>query len=264
MRLIIIILTLSSFTYAHDLRVITFNIGMGVLFKSPLTYRIKSVFKHDRRLKNFHIIGLQESCNNHRGPIELFKNILIEKFGNAYEVFVPANPDSTEKCFKGQTILSAYPIINHGGIQLPRVGALRSTTWADIDVNGKTVRVYNLHLSNRQGKNYIPISGRWKQGRIVLDHLVTNQYHNPDVAHIALGDFNSLNKLWNPWSWELTIRNFAEYLTPTIRRYYPTMVLPYKTDWIFYDSHLKLRRSRIIPKIFSDHLPVVADFDFKN
>src|SRR5262249_40548565 len=134
---------------------------------------------------------------------------------------------------KAEVILSRYPIVRAGGLALPRVGANRSAAWVDIRVGGETLRVYDLHLSNRAGHDFAPVGGRWKQASVVLDHWLESKHRDPSVRGIVLGDFNAMGDLFSPARRELTISMFSRVMTPSLVGYIPTMWLPYQTDWIF-------------------------------
>jgi endonuclease/exonuclease/phosphatase family metal-dependent hydrolase len=245
---------------AAEVRVVTFNIAMGLAFGKTFAGLIRSTFTHNDHLRRFDVIGLQEACANDRAAIELFRGVMKSSHGRVYEHLVLADPKSREKCRKAQVILSRYPILRAGGLRLPKVGAHRSAGWADLEIGTETLRVYNLHLSNRHGGDFAPEGGRWRQGRIVLEHWLEAKRRTPRARGIVLGDFNSMGDLVRPARRELTLTMYARHMTPNVRRFIPTMLVPYATDWIF-SSGVKLRRSYVVPTVYSDHFVVVADYD---
>jgi endonuclease/exonuclease/phosphatase family metal-dependent hydrolase len=183
---------------AAELRVVTFNIAMGTAFRKPFTGLIRGTFEENEHLARFDVIGLQEACLNERGPIDLFRGVMQRAHGRVYEHAFRADPNSREHCQKAQVILSRYPIRARGGFLLPFVGARRSATWVDLDVKGETVRVYDVHFSNRSSKNYKPLRGREAQARVVLSHWLAERAKNPKTRGIILGDFNSIGNMWQP------------------------------------------------------------------
>ena len=254
------ILTLASApAHAAELRVVTFNVAMGMTFKQPFSGLIRSTFTNNRHLARFDVIGLQEACLNDRRAVDLFRGVMLRAHGAVYEHAVAADPDTREHCKKAQVILSRYPIIARGGLTLPQVGAKRSAAWVDLAVGKETLRVYDVHLSNRAGANHTPMRGRYMQARVVLEHWLDARAKNPRARGIVLGDFNTTSTLWQPNKPELTVSHFCRYMTPNMLRFVPTMYIPYKTDWIF-SNGLRLRRSQVIPTIYSDHFVVVADY----
>ncbi len=241
------------------LRVVTFNVAMGVAFRQPITGLIRRTFEHNAHLERFDVIGLQEACLNDRRTIDLFRGIMLRAHGAVHEHAVLADPASREPCRKAQVILSRFPIYRRGGLTLPQVGAKRSAAWVDLVVGGRRLRVYDLHLSNRAGKNYAPVYGRLSQARVVLGHWLAERRRHPRARGIILGDFNAMGNLWDPARLERSVTELGRYMTPNLRRFIPTMLVPYETDWIF-SNGLGLRRSQVIPTIYSDHFVVVADY----
>jgi endonuclease/exonuclease/phosphatase family metal-dependent hydrolase len=244
---------------AAEVRVVTFNVAMGLAFGKTFAGLIRSTFANNDHLRGFDVMGLQEACANDRAAIELFRGVMKRAHGRVYEHLVLADPKSRESCRKAQVILSHYPIVRAGGLRLPKVGAHRSAAWVDLEIGRDTLRVYNLHLSNRHGGDFAPEGGRWKQGRIVLAHWLETKKRDPRARGIVLGDFNSMGDLVQPGRRELTLAMYARHMTPNLRRFIPTMLLPYATDWIF-SSGIELRRSYVVPTVYSDHFVVVADY----
>jgi len=245
--------------HAAQLRVVTFNVATGIAFRKPFLGLIRSTFTNNPYLARFDVIGLQEACLNDRRAVDLFRGVMLRAHGAVYEHSVPADPTTHEHCKKAQVILSRYPIVTRGGLTLPQVGAKRSAAWVDLAVGNETIRVYDLHLSNRAGANHTPVRGRFLQASVVLEHWFDERSRNPRARGIVLGDFNSLSTLWEPHKPELAISEFCRHMTPNMLRFVPTMVVPYKTDWIF-SNGLRLKRSQVIPTIYSDHFVVVADY----
>jgi endonuclease/exonuclease/phosphatase family metal-dependent hydrolase len=246
---------------AAELRVVTFNMAMGQFFGGFLDGLIRDTFAEHDRLRGFDVIGLQEACKNDRQPIELLRGVMKRAHGRVYEHSVLADPKSKESCRKAQVILSRYPIVQAGGLTLPKVGAKRAAAWADLQIGSKTLRVYNLHLSNRRGMDLMPTRGRWAQARVVLEHWLETKRKDPHARGIVLGDFNSIGNLWTPTWREQTIVMFSHHMKPSLVGFIPTMWLPYETDWIF-SSGLRIRRSYVIPTVYSDHYVVMADYVF--
>jgi endonuclease/exonuclease/phosphatase family metal-dependent hydrolase len=258
---LLLLVAAASSARAAELRVVTFNIAMGAAFRKPFTGLIRGTFEENPHLARFDVIGLQEACLNERGPIDVFRGVMQRAHGRVYEHAFRADPMSREPCQKAQVILSRYPMRTRGGFLLPFVGARRSAAWADLDVGGETVRVYDVHLSNRSSKNYKPLRGREAQARVVLSHWLATRARNPKTRGIILGDFNSIGNVWQPHRPEPAISLLSRYLTPSLLKFHSTMWVPYKTDWIF-SSGLKLKKSQVIPTAYSDHFVVVADYLF--
>lgn len=263
-KIIYLFLLLFSFeSLASEFKVVTYNIAKGIFLNNQIGKIIlKKSFRKNRKLKNTSIIGLQEICTNNNGQVHLIEQLLKAKNKKIYKYFDVESPGDTRKCAKGLAIFSNHPIIRSGTIRLPRIGSNRIAIWTDILINKeKNIRIYNIHLSNRNGKNFTPLSGRVQQGNYILNHANALLSESPHSPIIILGDFNSLNKLYNPWQSEPNIKNFKKNFWPSIKTFIPTMILPYKTDWIFY-KNLQLDQSKISYLFLSDHFPVTAKFIF--
>jgi endonuclease/exonuclease/phosphatase (EEP) superfamily protein YafD len=149
-----------------------------------------------------------------------------------------------------------------GTLQLRTVGAARSAVWVDLAVQGPgydRIRVYGLHLSNRAGKNFVPVTRRAEQADQVLEHALAFSRQHPEVPLIVSGDFNTLGSLSEPANRELVVQHFQQYFQASQPSYAATFLVPYQLDWIFY-SGLTLAWSGSVRAAFSDHYPVVADF----
>jgi len=261
-KILILLISLLSFnTYSGELKVVSYNIAKGLFLKKTIGKKVFiKKFHRSKKLKNTSILGIQEICVNNQNQIDLVSKIFKKNI--VYKYLDTESHQERTSCQKGLGIFSEYPIVKNGTIRLPKVGSNRIAIWADIQVDqNKIIRVYNLHLSNRAGKNYWPVKGRAQQGIVVLDHIKALLESTSDRSIIVLGDFNSLNKLYNPWKLELNIKNFQTLLNPTIKKFTPTMIIPYKTDWIFY-KNINLKQSKISRFILSDHFPIMAIFNF--
>jgi endonuclease/exonuclease/phosphatase family metal-dependent hydrolase len=152
-----------------------------------------------------------------------------------------------------------------GVLTLPRVGARRAAIWADLAIaglgggRGDLVRVYNLHLSNREGRNHWPLQGRLRQIRVVLDHAAALEHESPGAPVIVLGDFNVTGHPFSPRGREPVLREILRDFAPAMPGYRPTMLFPHMVDHIFY-RHLRLHTARVLYLPFSDHFPVAARF----
>ena len=154
----------------------------------------------------------------------------------------------------GNAVLSRYPIRNHVDYDLSwKTCEERRLQRADVDVNGHTLHVYNVHLGTA-------ILERRHQAEwlatIVSDKHVTG-------AKLVLGDFNE-------WMRGLTTRLLSNKLKSVElgnylkrRRTYPGLFPILHLDHIYYAGRIEivgveLPRTRL-SLAASDHLPLVAD-----
>lgn len=278
--IVLVGLSLASTSIASEspppdhLRVVSYNIALGAFIKLENTvnaqflkrrFSIARFLQSHSALKDFDVIGLQEICKGrHDEQPEYFRAILRHRGLTPYSRFAAASPLSNDGCMNGQMILSRYPIVDSGTFELPllRPGG-KVVLWVDIAVPGHAspFRFYNLHLDNR-GKSLFAEAGRWKQMQTVLSHYREWQADHPGSPAIILGDFNALNRLYNFWEREKTIRETMKVLSPSLDHYKATHITAHQTDWIFFQN-LKLSRSQVAYRMRSDHFPVAADFDLK-
>jgi endonuclease/exonuclease/phosphatase family metal-dependent hydrolase len=260
----IVLLLWPALGQAANLRVVSFNAGMGKVIEHRSSDTLRRTFTADPHLRRAHVLALQELCLQQSSSLTPFIRLMQEYHGRQFHYSDYARKQPEDACGKGQAIVSAYPIVAGGTIHLPRVGARRSALWVDLRVDGpdySQLRLYNLHLSNRVGLDFTPTHGRSRQVQAVLRHMLEYTKENPHNPVIVAGDFNSLGSLYDPPVREQAVRDVSRWLRPSIDHFTPTMLLPYQVDWIFF-SGLRLRRSKVVHVLLSDHFPISADFDF--
>ena len=155
---------------AANLRVVTFNAGLDRVLSLRSWSTVEDTFTRDARLGRAHLLALQEICLNQRTSLARFLQVMRFNHGVQYH-FADYSNRRNGSCGKGQAIVSAYPIVAAGTLVLPRVGAHHAAIWADLRVEGpsyRRLRVYNVHLSNRQGWDLTPLEGRQRQVKAVM------------------------------------------------------------------------------------------------
>jgi endonuclease/exonuclease/phosphatase family metal-dependent hydrolase len=154
----------------------------------------------------------------------------------------------------GNVVLSRVPIRLHTEHDLSwKTCEERCMQRVDVDVNGRTLHVYNVHLGTAL------LERRYQARRlatIVSDRHVTG-------PKIVLGDFNE-------WMRGLTTTLLSEKLQSVDlrqymrrRRTYPGLFPILHLDHIYYDGpleivHIQVLRTRL-SLVASDHLPLIAD-----
>jgi endonuclease/exonuclease/phosphatase family metal-dependent hydrolase len=162
----------------------------------------------------------------------------------------------------GNVILSRLPIkewYNHDITWRGRErrGCLRT----DVEVDGgRQLHVFNIHLGTAF------IERRHQARKLVSTEILNNE--ELTGARVILGDFNE-------WTYGLASRLLASHFESADIRYhlrrartYPGILPFLHLDHVYYDDRLVLKkltlhRSRAA-LIASDHLPLVADFQFKS
>lgn len=240
------------------LRVVTFNTAMGLRSAE----RAQELFRDEPSLRHAHILSLQELCLNEPQQLSAYLSVVQGSHGRQYHYTDYASRSRGKKCDTGQAIVSAYPIRNAGTLRLPSVGADRVAVWVDIGVEGpgyRQLRVYNLHLSNRKGSNYVPVFERARQAEPVIEHALSFMREHPRAPILVTGDFNALGHLSDPSEREAVIELFQRYFQASERSFSSTFVVPYQLDWVFY-VNLELLGAGSSFNWLSDHHATVADF----
>lgn len=229
------------------LRIVTYNIhrsrGMD---RRTRPARVAEVLRH----VDADVIALQEviGAGPHGGSH-------IEEIGAALGMgWVMAPTRQLRGHQFGNVVLSRFPITTHNQHDLTYKSCEeRSMQRVDIDVNGHTLHVYNVHLGTA-------ILERRHQAQrlatIVSDRHVTG-------PKIVLGDFNE-------WMRGLTTTMLSSRLKSVDlqqfmkrRRHYPGLFPILHLDHIYYDGpleivHIEVLRNRL-SLVASDHLPLIAD-----
>lgn len=140
-----------------------------------------------------------------------------------------------------------------------RRGCLRADVPVEVGGKERLIHVFNIHLGTAF------IERRHQARKLVSDEILNDE--KLKGARVALGDFNE-------WTRGLASRLLGTHLKSADVRHhlkraktYPG-VLPFlHLDHVYYDDALELKRLTLHKSrtalVASDHLPLVADFQFK-
>lgn len=231
----------------RPLRIVTYNIhrcrGMD---RRTRPDRVADVLRD----LNADVIALQEVIG--AGP---HRTSHIEEIGAALGMgWVMASARHLRSHQFGNVILSRLPIKHHSQHDLSyKTCEQRCMQRVDVDVDGKTLHVYNVHLGTA-------IFERRYQARRLANFVADKHVNGPKIV---LGDFNEWMKglTTTLLSSKLQSIDLGKYMTR--RRTYPGLFPLVHLDHIYYDGpleivHIELLRSRL-SLIASDHLPLIAD-----
>jgi len=234
-------------TPAQDVRIATYNIhrcrGMD---RRVVPARIIEVLRDI----NADVIALQEVIG--AGPVGSGQ---AEEIGAALGMGWVMNCVRTLRQHQfGNVVLSRYPISHQSSYDLTwRTCEPRNCQRADLDINGRLLHVYNVHLGTAV------LERRYQAGRLaafVHDRRVTG-------PKIILGDFNE----WMKGLATKTLSSLFESVDISQhlkrRRTYPGLFPVVHLDHIYYDGKVEVV-SVEMPRtrkalMASDHLPLVAN-----
>jgi endonuclease/exonuclease/phosphatase family metal-dependent hydrolase len=162
----------------------------------------------------------------------------------------------------GLAIFSRTPLLEKFRIDVPspaiefEFGGKKTTPTdrlmigAKTTVNGREVQFYNVHLLAFFMLGSSSTMFPWQRD-LVADRLASS-----DIPTILGGDFNVSQHA-------SLVEQFAEFGYATVQYEVPTWHRrPFILDHVFYNSCLRCVRHSVENSMASDHLPVIADFDF--
>jgi len=168
-----------------------------------------------------------------------------------------------------QTILSKYPIVSHGSLDLPDTA--NNIVYADILYQEDTIRVYNVHLQSfriipsartfsdgeESEKNYRRLISTFdkqlEQAKMLDSHFEKSPYTN-----IVCGDFNNtqFSNVYKIVKGDLN-DTFLEKGVG-FGRTYNLWKIPLRIDYILTDSAFEIISHTNFNEKLSDHYPVMA------
>lgn len=206
----------------------------------------------------------------------------LKALGYPYHYFL--HGDLTEDYYyAGIAIFSKYPIVQAGRVAVAENRSADPLAYADVEMNGKRIRVIALHLQSVrfESADYQSLS-KMKQtkdpniraGKTILSKLkagfqrrydqavkVNSEIEASPYPILLCGDFNDVP---NSGAY-FTIRNHLQdaflkkglFIGRTFRFISPTL----RIDYIFADKNFKIKQFQLIHAKYSDHFPLVADIE---
>ncbi len=176
----------------------------------------------------------------------------------------------------GLAIFSRYPIVGKGEFRFP--GSSNGAIFADIDINGKIIRVYNNHLQSnsfnlsktlsrfrqedKRIEELVDASSKIKAAFVkraeqvdrISDHIKASPY-----PPIVCGDFNDtpVSYTYRTMKGKLNdaFKTAGRGIPSTYRGFFPS----FRIDYIFYDKTMKAANFEVLSNItYSDHYPISA------
>ncbi|RCH55575.1 endonuclease [Mucilaginibacter hurinus] len=228
------------------------------------------------------IICFQEFFTRKRGEYNLLDSMQrIMKSRHYY--FEPFHVSSAEAI--GMAIFSKYPIVNKGLIKLSAEVSDNQCIFADVKKNGRTLRVYNVHLQSirfgpedyqyldtvsKRGKTDLT-SSRRLAGKLKNAFIKRSEQVFKVKAHAALcphpyiisGDFNDTPSSFAVNTMAKGLKNAFREQGSGLGRTYNGNFPNYQIDYILTSRDFDVTAYKIIEKKLSDHYPLYTEVVLK-
>lgn len=237
------------------IKVMSYNIHHGVGIDEVLDLeRIAALIREE----GAYVVALQE-VDRHYGARSNFEDQakkLAELLGYhyVYAANLDLDPleDGAERRQYGTAVLSKYPIIQSENYFLPSFGKeQRGLLETTINVKGNQIRVYNTHLG-------LDVPQRLAQVTEINKIVAAKK-----TPAILMGDMNA-----EPESEEIKLLLEGTNLVDVFENIDAVNTFPVENpririDYIFASVGLKATNQYVMYSTYSDHLPVVAEFDLE-
>jgi endonuclease/exonuclease/phosphatase family metal-dependent hydrolase len=267
----------------HKIKFMSFNTKLFDLYNWSHNMETRNKIFGLFKTESPDIICMQEFYNQDKGPFRnldtLCRLLKAKHTHSEYTVNLRGNDHW------GMATFSSYPIVNKGHIDF-NVAGNNSCIFTDIDIDGDTIRVYNMHLQSMhfsnsdykymadllevkdvhelEGSRTILRRLKWAfrrragQADIIADHIHTCRY-----PVIICGDFND-----TPASY--TYHTLSRGLTDAFResgngfgRTYFGKFPSFRIDYILHSPRLLSWGYQTIITDLSDHYPITCFFSVK-
>lgn len=254
----------------HSIRVLTYNMRILSTGSKDLDQNVYDNTRDFFKKTGADVLCIQEFKMLNKVAFEMLKKYRI---GDVYPYLYKEDKIAV-------MILSRYPIVGKGNLKLQEWG--NGCLFADIRKNGKTVRVYCMHLhSNRvtETANQVMSEGDFKEEHtwFQVRHILAKVKNGAAIralqaekvaAHIAASPYpvivcGDMNETPQSYVYHLISHNLNDAfkekafgLGSTFAGSIPAL----RIDYILTDPRLQIRNHRILKSVkFSDHYPVVSD-----
>ena len=224
------------------------------------------------------ILCLQEYCNNKTWKIQL-ERTFAEAINAEQYFFHNVVADKNTAFQAGTLIISKYPILGTGEVPYDTPSG-NSTIYADIDVKGTTVRVFNVHLQSIrfQNKDYRflreftddkdkaieeskSILARMRQAfvmRAAQAQKIREAVKASPHKVILCGDFNDSPVSYAYQQISHNLKDAFEEKGRGLGRSYIGEFPRFRIDYIMCSENFTVQSFEVVHKKLSDHYPVKA------
>jgi len=189
-----------------------------------------------------------------------------------------------ESSNEGLAIFSRYPILDHGASRFDK--GYYSTIYADIDVNGKIIRVFNHHMESYK----FSLNDRKHYADLVSD-FSAEQFHNVALTFstkmnqayelrarqadtvadiiarspypvIVCGDFNDVPVSYTYTTIKGKLIDVFAAVGSGYGNTYSSKYFPFRIDYIMCDRRFQPVSFHVVKVHHSDHYPIIAKVAF--
>lgn len=262
-------------------RMMTYNVHNFKPYGEEITQGIKAKMLDVVKTQNPDIICFQEFYTRYKGPFDTVDS-LMKMLNTQYYYFQPTMKSQSEAI--GLAIFSKYPIKNKGQIIFePNAG--NESIYLDLDVNGQTIRVYNIHLQSisfeKEDYTYLEkvkemdpqmnpskrivrmlrsaFKKRSEQVGIMKAHMRTCT-----VPYIIAGDFNDTPASYAVTQMTDSLNNAFIKQGRGLGRTYNGKFPNFQIDYIATTKDFEVVNYHIVEAKLSDHFPVRSDLRLKS
>lgn len=262
-------------------RMMTYNVHNFKPYGDTLSKAIKEKMLHVVSTQNPDVICFQEFYTKKRGPydtIDSLKKLLNTK----YYYFSPTMKSQSEAI--GLAIFSKYPIKDKGNIVFDEYGGNQSI-FADLDVNGQTLRIYNVHLQSisfeKEDYSYLEkvtqkmdvektsskrilrmLKNAFLKRSAQVD-LMKSHMRTCATSYLVAGDFNDTPASYAVTKMTDSLNNAFMKKGSGLGRTYNGKFPNFQIDYIATTKDIEITNYHIVEAKLSDHFPVRSDLRLK-
>lgn len=262
-------------------RMMTYNVHNFKPYGEKNTVELKEKMLNVVKEQNPDVICFQEFYTRFKGPYDTVDS-LKKLLNTRYYYLNPTLQSKTEAI--GLAIFSKYPIKNTGTI-LFKEGAGNESIYVDLDVNGKDLRIYNVHLQSisfeKEDYSYLEkvtkdmsvekgsskrilkmLRGAFKERSAQVD-LMKAHMNTCKTSYIIAGDFNDTPASYAVTKMTESLNNAFIKKGSGLGRTYNGEFPNFQIDYIATTKDIEINNYHIVKAKLSDHFPVRSDLNLK-
>ncbi len=264
---------------AGSVRILTYNVHNFVANKEdrmaggPLMIELVKSQKAD-------IVCFQEFYVRLKGNA-FTMNEIKKQLGLEYHSFYPTNEAGKRASAIGMVIFSRYPIVSYGHIPFPNTSGGNACIYADVQIEGKVIRIYNVHLQSisfnqEDYDDYEKITtqmdyekksltrmasmlGRAFKKRSFQVDILKQHMRSCEIPFILTGDFNDTPASYSVRQLTNELHNAFMKQGTGLGKTYNGLFPNFQIDYIAGSKEWEVKNYAILRDRLSDHFPVRSD-----